>query len=254
MARGFLATRKSGLWRYASWAFFIAGFLCLSNAGYIAISIALLFGAFLSDDRRWTAWFLRGAALLFAGSLVLAGFFGRTYVAENMPDNDLARAFVGLRGNIDEIKSGGTDLSGGRTQLVSVALEQVARRPIGIGIVPGGDSMTVAISASAPISWLASTGILGLLLLLLREGTVVAAAVTNARRSPVVMAACQAWIALSVQHMAYGSWMNPIYFILVAGIFVAIQRDESIRGARLRARSHYTVASSSVPTTNQRVR
>ncbi len=207
-------------WKNVSYVLFAGGLLCLSNAGYLAISIALLFGSFFQRSHNVWSKIRRGALFLVGVCFVLIGVFGRTYISTYMPDNDIARALVGVRGDLDEIKSGDFDASGGRILLLSQAVETIAKSPQGIGIVVGGDSGMDTLSASAPVMWLTTTGLLGLMLLLGREAAVFVAVVNAARRSPLSVLAAQAWIVVSVQHTSYGSWMNPIYFMMVTFVFL----------------------------------
>jgi hypothetical protein len=210
-------------WRNVAWILFAGGLLCFSNAGFFALSLALLFGSVMSGKAGWLQWIARIGVSVVAFGLLFLGIFGRAFVMERMPNNELARAMVGLRADVEEVRAGTVDASGGRLQLAALSLEIVARKPIGIGLVTPEDAATETLSASAPILWLTTTGIVGLLLLLLREGSLLWAAISHARLSQTLVLLCQAWIVVCVQHASYGSWMNPLYFIVVAGAFLGIQ-------------------------------
>ena len=204
-------------WRYASYVLFVGGVLCLSNAGYLAIAIALAFGSIVSRGWRVSSSFRRICLLAFGLTLILIAVFGRGYVAEKLPDNDWARAFVGAR----ELNASGdseSDPYGGRIDLLTSVYAEVVKRPIGLGIPPFGRADVQNISATAPVYWLLATGIIGCVLLLLREGFAAMAAFQYSRRSLLVRTAAQAWIVVVVQQSVYGSWMNPLYFIVTTGL------------------------------------
>ena len=44
------------------------------------------------------------------------------------------------------------------------------------------------------------------------------AALQYSRRSLLAQTAAQAWIVVVVQQSVYGSWMNPLYFIVTTGL------------------------------------
>lgn len=219
VARGFYIATAKLYWRVSSYALVIGGLLCLSNAGYLALAVGLLFGAvFGSKGGRMNA-LSKVLTTVAAVGFLFVGAFGRGYVMTHMPDNELARAFVGVRGDVDDIKSGALDAYGGRIMLLSMAIDTIKARPQGVGLTVGGDSGMDTLSASAPVMWLTLTGGLGLLLLLLRESAVAAAAVRHASQNRIGVAAAQAWLVVCVQHCSYGSWMNPLYFICVTWCF-----------------------------------
>ena len=74
----------------------------------------------------------------------------------------------------------------------------------------------IAASASAPLYWLLLTGIPGLFLILSREAVLLVSSRALLRRHPRVLPLIQALIVVMVQHLSYGTWMNPNYFVLAA--------------------------------------
>lgn len=204
------------IWRYSSYICLGAGLLCFSNAGYIALGVAIFFGLLqelggFRRGRRLQMLFLSLFVIIF----VATGLFGRAFVHENYSDNDFLRAVVGAR---EESYSGLDEIYGGRLGLAEGAIKLVLENPLGLGLQIVGMEGIEAPSA-APLLWLFLTGVLGLALLISREATVLLLSKHIARESPSSVPVIQAWIVVLVQQASYGSWMNPNYMIMVAAVF-----------------------------------
>ncbi|MDO8341565.1 MAG: hypothetical protein Q7T48_00035 [Cellvibrio sp.] len=219
-----LVFKKEGgaTWKFASYACLTAGFLCFSTVGLLAFGLALLVGFILGNkecNNPIKSAFKLPIMVVAVGG-VGAAIFGRAYVAENYADNDILRVIVGLRDT-----SQTEDVYSGRLVVIENTINHVAEHIFGTGLSAIDLSNNVMMSASAPMYWLLIGGILGLVLLLLRELMLVAACYKLAKSSPEHVYLVQALVAIMAQHLSYGSWMNPNYFILVAAImsFIAYE-------------------------------
>lgn len=208
----------------------VGGVATLSNAGYAAIACALAFGAFFQKAEGW-AIIGRVAALIAAVILVFLGFFGRTFVAQSMPDNEFAKALVGVRVDFENVSIDEYDPFSGRLDLIAMAVENVKSHPFGIGVVTSGNSID-SLSASAPVVWFTYAGFFGLLVLVMREGVLAVHAAKTSRRSVLALRLSQAWIVVLVQQASYGIWMNPLYMILSALVLLGVPRPTSAFTAR----------------------
>lgn len=216
LARYLVVMGESRAWHRVSLLCLTAGFLAFSLAGDLAFAAALLVGMTLGEDHgssrvRIFAKFILGLAVVVA---LIAIVFGRNYVAENFPDNNLARALTGVRseGVVD-------DPTAGREALLNRTLKLIADNPFGSGLQAIGAG-GVESSASAPIMWLFFAGIPGLLFLLFREGALAWRGLQLVRSSPSVLPLLQAMTVIVVQHTSYGDWMNANYLVLAAAILV----------------------------------
>lgn len=233
----FLAETGQGRhWKVAATLCGITGFLAFSNAGYLAFGAAVLAGLLL-EAGRWRASRVARFVLLLAIAIGLAvvAVKGRRYVFENMPENAWARAFTGLRTNEGESLD---DATAGRVDLFRLAAREAGTNIIGRGVQTVGSEGINDVSASAPVFWLALTGVPGLVLLLLRELVLL----TEARRLvsfwPSARPLVQALVAVLVQQASYGSWMNPNYLVVAAAILVfASPTGRGMIGEFSRARS-----------------
>ncbi len=215
LARWIAAVTGDPRWRRAGLICLMGGFASLSNAGYVALAMAVLFGAVVRM-RLETAVVRRLAVVGFAVAMVVLAVLGRLYIAEHYGDNPYLRAITGLRLNPDEYLDGGLNMAlGGRITLMVDAFEMLRQHPFGAGLL-GVDADQSQISASAPVGWLLMTGPIGLLLILSRDAWVWRAFARDGSAEPAVRFAGQAFVVVAVQHVAYGSWMNPLYFILSA--------------------------------------
>ena len=228
LARYLFMFEHNRLWKNASYCCLAAGLLCLSNAGYLSLGIALLFGAFATPKKLT----LQRVAVLFAyvalsTLLVFAALFGRSYVVTNYPEVALLKALL----NVPQYQTEYVDRDveyGGRISLATKSLDAIKDNPIGMGLQTVG-TQGIEASASAPIYWLYLTGIPGLILLLLREATLLFTAGYLIKRIPSSIPLVQAWLVILVQHLSYGTWMNPSYLTLAAIILsmAATARTES---------------------------
>ncbi len=216
-ARYLVAIGEDKRWRWASVACLAAGILTLSNAGYFAFSCALLLGLLFSGS-SWTTTRTVKVILLvpFAAGLLITVTIGRAYVATNLPDNVWARAITGARLSEDPDFY---DPSNGRLDLLKQTAGVVQSSVIGVGIQDVGTG-GIESSATAPVYWLLLTGIPGLLLILTREGVLLASARSLVSRHPEYLSVAQALIVVVAQQSVYGSWMNPNYFIPAAVLLV----------------------------------
>jgi hypothetical protein len=158
------------------------------------------------------------ASMLLALAVGLLGVvvFGRKYVADNLSDNVWARAITGVR---DEPADRAFDPTAGRVDILNLTLEQVGEKGIGVGIqVVGSEGITA--SGTAPLYWLLLTGLPGFFLLMGRDIVLLLSARSLVRRLPPLLPLAQALVAVMAQHLSYGSWMNPNYFIPAAMILV----------------------------------
>ncbi|MDB4877488.1 MAG: hypothetical protein JWM41_3934 [Gemmatimonadetes bacterium] len=220
LARYLVNSGDAPKWRWASRGCFVAGVLALANAGYLALAAGVLFGL-LAGTRRLTPGRVFQITILVptALSLVLIVAFGRAYVLENMPDNIWARALTGVRDS-----SVGSDVTGGRVELLKMTVGKTGSNFVGAGIQEVG-SGGIEGSATAPIYWLLLTGVPGLLLLLSRETVLIASARSLAQRLPLMLPVTQALVAVMAQQLSYGTWMNPNYLALAAMVVVSAQRS-----------------------------
>jgi hypothetical protein len=216
LARYLVVTGERPIWRAASYGCLAAGFLALSSAGYLALGSAVLFGTVFGPGRLTVRRLLQGALLLpVAVALLGIVVFGRSYVAKNLSDNVWAMAITGVRSTPRD----SYDPSGGRIEDLRMTVDKIKVKSIGVGIQLVGNEGIDA-SGTAPIYWLLLTGIPGLVLLLSREAVLLASARSLLRRIPTFLPLAQALIVVMAQHLSYGSWMNPNYFIPAAMILV----------------------------------
>jgi hypothetical protein len=125
------------------------------------------------------------------------------------------------------------DIYGGRLGLAKADLLAPIRNPLGNGFrIPGKDheGRGLDVSSSAILMWLVYTGFVGLLLIMLRDLQVVIASLKAALDSPLIVTLFQAWAALWVQNVFYGTWMTPVFFLTVAFIFTAIYHTANPAG------------------------
>lgn len=216
LARYLAMSGEGRFWRRASYGCLVAGLLTLSNAGYFAIGSALLAGLLFGVGKFTLRRTLQAALFLpIAVSALIIVVYGRTYVAENMPDNIWARAITGAQDTEATLQ----DPTAGRAGLASTAVEKSATTIIGVGIQEVG-SGGIDGPASAPLYWLLLTGVPGLALLLAREGVLLLSGATLLRSRPATQPLVQALVVVMAQHLSYGTWMNPNYLILAAMVLV----------------------------------
>jgi len=167
---------------------------------------------------QWSVQRVVKRAVLLTLGVGLLGIvlFGRRYVAENHSDNAWARAVTGVR---DDPDAQSFDPTAGRLDILNMTLEQVGARGIGVGIQVVG-SEGISGSGTAPLYWLLLTGLPGFFLLMSRDTVLLLSAKSLVRRMPVMLPLTQALVVVMAQHLSYGTWMNPNYFIPAAMILV----------------------------------
>jgi hypothetical protein len=195
-------------WSRYSWVCLLAGLLCLSNAGYIALLTSIMFGAICRRQSQSSTIVPVFLTLALIGIAVL----GRPLVAQYQRDNLFLRSITGLRGQ--QPADNANELYGGRLGIASETIQAVAENPFGLGVQRVGEG-GIEGSATAPLLWLLLTGYPGLFILLSREGTILLA-VRRLPQSGVLIA--QAWVVIFVQHLSYGSWMSPLYLLVTAAV------------------------------------
>ncbi len=207
LAQGVYEIEKKRYWSVISYICLVGGFLGLSNAGYLAIAAPILFGcAFMKKSGKKIIY----ATVLGGLSLGLAYFAiqGRALIAQNYADQAELQVLSGYGA-----RTIGDDMYGGRLELMKKNFDLVMESPLGIGLRIPGEGHFEA-SASAPVMWLAYTGLIGIILLLLREREVARVAIKYSADSTIVLRMSQAWIALFTQNLVYGTWMTPMYLLL----------------------------------------
>lgn len=213
LARAMYDIEKKRFWSVISYICLVGGFLGLSNAGYLAISAPTLFAClFMKKSGKKVVY----AIVLGALSLGL-GYFavrGRALVADSYSNTAALRALSGYGA-----RTSGDDMYGGRLELMKKNFDLVIDKPFGIGLRIPGDGHYEDASASAPVLWLAYTGLIGIILLLFREYQVARIAIKYSGDSTIVLRMSQAWIALFTQNLVYGTWMTPMYLLLCVLVF-----------------------------------
>ncbi len=248
----YISTEKK-MWIIASGVCCIGGIFTFANGGYFALGFSLLVGQifyFIRGNKNRTIHVVlsRGTFyhLLMATSifLILFSLLGRYVVIKNMPDNSMLKAITGVRGALLTFAPGryqsqpSKSVSLDDTMMQRAALvkscfdiSSFKESIIGHGFrIPGvvSKGWGVVVSASAPVMWLYFTGIVGLIILLLRESQVIWFFVSAFPPSAYQLRIFQAWIVLLFQNMVYGTWMTPLYFLLIALIFSSLNEDKHV--------------------------
>ena len=208
----YLQTQYEGRWRGIAKLCFLSGFLALSNAGYFAFSLGVLAWIFLGkkSTNSLNLILLKVSMSVLAIFIVWLAFFGRKYVQSNEIDNAIIRGLVGLRG------AGVEDVYVGRFFLLQNIIEFIGNNPMGSGLLQSASD--VKNSASAIVQWFFVGGVLGLVLIVLREIVLYAAAIKLAQKEYGLVFIVSALVVVMGQQLSYGSWMNPSYLILAAAI------------------------------------
>lgn len=231
LARFLVATEGKRIWRAASYLCILGGGVTFSSAGYCAIGAALSYGA-AAKFRGMKRGRLKSLILIMVGIAVLGfGLVGRWILINKLPQNEVADSIAGVKA-ADTIFSSRSDwdFTEGRLDLLLDTIKNVPEHPIGIGVRLTSGDTGVEASASAPIYWLKFTGVIGLLVLLAREGVVLRdmAHVAWGNQTRVLLA--QAWVVVFVQNLSYGTWMSPFYLTLTAGVLIWLEPGVSQRG------------------------
>jgi len=228
LAKNLFYLEQKTFWKKCSYVCLLGGFLCFSNAGYLAIAMSLLFGLIMSFMSREQSIFNISIKLGTIFLLVFLALFGRTYVTNNYIDIEIARAIVGVRGgSCAGTSCGGVDYSvdptDGRLSGYYNNLRVSSENPLGIGIrITGKFDRATGYRSSAGnalIEWLIYTGYIGLFLLLLRELQVILFTFKYKHEGMSVIYLTQAWIAFFIQNLLYGTIMTPAYLIVIGLIF-----------------------------------
>lgn len=216
LAKALFEQTQQRRWKLSGLVCLGGGLLTFSNAGYLAFGCALLSGyivRFNEKRKNYVRYIVKVIILLV---FIFLSVFGRALVAEYYPDNMDLRNLSGVR---DSVK----DPYSGRIEQAQYNLEMVLEHPEGIGFrIIGLDTegRGVAFSGSAPFMWLVSTGWAGLFLLLMREAQVLRSMGKRPLSSNSINI-FQAWAVLFFQNFTFGTWMTPLYFLLVAMVFAA---------------------------------
>lgn len=209
-------------WILAGVACCVGGFYCFANAGLFALGWSMLAGASVAIlGKKNIKWSIVLAC--FSIFLILFSLLGRAIAMKYFPTNKPILAMTGVRGILKVSLSKGADISVGRIDAVKEASKTTAISPFGIGLgIPGNDGDRPVVSSSAPFYWLLYTGIIGLLILLLRELSLIIAIKKCIFHSSFLIKIFQAWLVLFFQNMIYGTWMTPLYLLLIALIYSAV--------------------------------
>lgn len=224
MARFLFSHTNLKFWKYISICCLIAGFLTLSNAGYLAIGLASMFGVFFNSNVRIYKKLL--TLILVSPILILMiwlALFSRDYFAAHPTESVFIRAVTGIR--TSSLDDDSYDPSEGRRSLIDLTLKNT-KNIIGIGIQVTGPSGRDA-PAGAPLFWLYLTGIPGFLFIMIREITLFSKMIKNSNYINGIIFLSQASIIIIVQESINGSWMDPNYLITSCFvlIFISFQKD-----------------------------
>lgn len=202
---------------------FFAGVLGLSNAGYFGFALGLIVYIFYTKKRGGivSGKLTKLLILIVPLFILMSAVLGRMYVQKNEIESNFIRAIFGARDDDDPFS--------GRTTLFSRVLDYIAENPLGRGLyVPDFKTGDVMLSAQAPIYWLYTGGIIGIVLLGLRELILVKAAIAVIKVDQPTIYLFSALAAVMGQQLVYGSWMNPNYLILAAAILAFNARSKLI--------------------------
>jgi hypothetical protein len=242
----YTATQKIK-WILAGVTCCVGGFYCFANAGLFALGWSMLVGASVAIlGKKNIKWSIMLAC--FSIFLILFSLLGRAIAITYFPTNKPLLAITGIRGILISSLSEGpttdisvgrlgtvalppsrqvskptTDISVGRLGTVKETMKTLTFSPFGIGLgIPGNDGRHPMVSSSAPFYWLLYTGIIGLFLLLLRELSLIIAIKEYIFQSSFIINIFQAWLVLFFQNMIYGTWMTPLYLLLMSLIYSAV--------------------------------
>jgi hypothetical protein len=198
----------------------VAGFLTLSNAGYLAIGGSIFAIYFLETGRQKKLNFVKQFFFLFLGIILIwFSLFSRSYFSSQSTEFKLIYAISGANMTEDD----NYDPSSGRVDLLEDALKTTSKNIIGAGIQPT-DAKGLKSSASAPIFWFVMTGFPGLFLLILMQFALFAKIRSKISENHSLIFLVQALIVVMVQQLVYGSWMDPNYLILTSAVLISINK------------------------------
>jgi hypothetical protein len=219
LARYLHKIENKSKWYYISYVPLIAGFLSLSNAGYLALACGGLFSVILNFRRFSVSQKSISIALftpILIGLLWLA-LFSRSYLASTQSENNFLLAVAGVR--VNSYDNPNYDPSSGRLKLLESVFEVGIKNIIGKGVQRVGYNTKLVVPASAPFFWLILTGYIGFVLIILREIFVFFGILRLNKLYPTSIYIVQAYIVVLVQQTIYGVWMDPNYLIMVAFVF-----------------------------------
>lgn len=240
LAEALYITTQKKRWMVANVVCCVGGIMAFANGGYFALGFALLTGQIIdfirgNKNRALLVVLLRATVyhFLMATSifLILFSIYGRYIVLEYVPSSKMLKAITGVRGELlipieEALTIDNTMVQ--RGQLAKKCFDRsFYKTVIGDGFrIPGRDSKGrgVDVSGSAPMLWLYFTGIVGLIIVFLRESQVIGCFGSYFPPSTYQLRIFQAWIVLFFQNMAYGTWMTPLYFLLIALVFSSLNK------------------------------
>lgn len=216
LARYLYKIENKSKWYYISFVSLIAGFLSLSNTGYLAFACGGLVSVIL-NFRRFSVGQKCVSIVLFTpilmGLLWLA-LFSRSYLSSTKSENNFLLAIAGVR--VNSYDDSNYDPSSGRLELLESVLEGGIKSITGEGVQQVGDNSKLVVPASAPFFWLALTGYIGFVLIILREIFVFLGILRLNKLHITSIYIIQAYVVVLVQQSIYGVWMDPNYLIMVA--------------------------------------
>jgi hypothetical protein len=219
LARYLYKIENKTKWYYISFISLTAGFLSLSNAGYLAlacgglVSVVLNFKQFSVGQKSISIAFFMPILI----GLLWMAMFSRSYLASTQSENNFLLAVAGVR--VNSYDDPNYDPSSGRLELLESVFQGGIKNIIGEGVQQVGDKTKLVVPASAPFFWLTLTGYIGFVLIILREIFVFFGTLRLNRIYPTSIYIVQAYIVVLVQQSIYGVWMDPNYLIMVAFVF-----------------------------------
>lgn len=204
---------------------FLAGFLTLSNAGYLAFACGFIVYIFFTKRRGIINKLKKFLILAIPISILVLAVYGRVYFLENNTDSTFFNTILGIR------DLGRDDPFAGRDKIFFGVLDFISVNPLGRGLFVADRAAGTfeILSAQAPIYWLYIGGIIGIILLGLREVCLFIAAIAVIKMNHPTIYLFSALAAVMGQQMVYGSWMNPNYFMLAATILAFNAKSKLIR-------------------------
>jgi len=217
LSRALFKQTQQMRWRLSGFVCLGGGLLTFSNAGQLALGCAILSGFIVRFKEKRKNYLFYIIKVMIVLVCIFLFVFGRRIVAEYYPDNMVLRNISGVR---DAVK----DPYSGRIEQLQYNKKIILENPAGIGFrIMGIDTQGrgVAYAGSAPFVWLICAGWIGLFLILMREMQVL----RSMRKRPLSFSSIyifQAWVILFCQNLSLGTWMTPLYFLLVAMVFTAV--------------------------------
>ena len=207
-------------WLVSSLICLFSGFLALSNAGILALGIALAINEIFSKKKKlFFSNFRLYIISIFGISLAVFSLYGRYYITENKLDNKYLRAIAGVRSLNDK----DYDPSSGRIERYSFTIDYIKKNPIGIGVqVTGSQNDGIRAPAGALFYWLYLVGIPGLIFLLLRDFNLFRKILNLIKSNHINKLPSLAFIVIFIQQSLYGSWIDP-YILIFSSIILSFK-------------------------------